>query len=237
MNRFFQKPYQPAAAPLILISFIFCHALLLASPASCGNSIAEEVISLDIKNQPLGDVLEQISAETGYEFSIDESWTNLPITASIKNMPLHVGLKRILRNFNNAVIYGSDGVIKIKIYDREKSSGQSVVNRSYEETARQPVVSDNPRTLTPRLQPRDRKRLSQTDENAAEESNESTSEPDEAVDNKEAEEEQSGSVDEEGTADSESKSAEDTSGEGGAEAAETDAASETTSGTEAATNE
>jgi hypothetical protein len=215
--------------------------LFLPSPTICGNSVAEEKISLDVKNQPLGDVLEEISAETGYEFNIDESWTNLPVTASIKNEPLHVGLKRILRNFNNAVIYGSDGTIKIKIYDREKSSGQSALNRSYEETVRQPDISENPRTLPPGFAPRDRKRQSQTEENAAEESSESEPEPDEANDNEEAtedkEEEQSNAADEEVATDSESKSAEDTSTEDGAEAAETGAASESDSDTGAAGNE
>ena len=235
MSRFFQKSCH-AAAPLTLFSLIFCYGLLLPSPADCENSVAEEVISLDIKNQPLGDVLEDISAETGYEFSIDESWANIPVTATIRNQPLHMGLKRILRNFNSAVIYGSDRVIKIKIYDREKSSlhpaGQSAVNRSYQETVCQPVVSANPRTLPPGLSLRDRKTLSsQTDEHDAEESSESESEPAEADENNEEDEQQSGTAAEaeEESGDSESESAEDASGEDNPETVETDAASETDS--------
>jgi hypothetical protein len=245
MNRFFQKSCH-AAVPLILYSLICGYGLLLPSTTASENSVAEEVISLDVKNRPLGDVLEDISAETGYEFSIDESWANFPVSASIRNEPLHIGLKRILRNFNSAVIYGSDRVIKIKIYDREKSSrhpaGQSAVNRSYQETVRQPVGSANPRTLPPGLQLRDRKTLPQTDEHTDEESSESESEPAEAEDSKEEEEhQQSGAAAdaeaEEEPADSGSKSAEDGSGEDSTETVETDTASETSSDTGAAVNE
>ena len=241
MNLFFQKPCRPVGVPLIFFILICCCGLFLSAPANCENSVAEEVISLEIKNQPLGEVLEDISAETGYEFSIDESWLNFPVTASIRNQPLHIGLKRILRNFNSAVIYGSDGVIKIKIYDRETSSGhtagQSTVNRTYEETVRQPVISPNPRAATPGSQPGERRQLPQTDENAAEESSEPEPDPAETDDTKVEEEEPSGTADEEATGDTESKSAEDTSEEGGAEAAETDAASETPSEGGAANNE
>ena len=241
MNLFFQKPYRPVGAPLIFFILICCCGLLLSAPANCENSVAEEIITLEIKNQPLGDVLEDISAETGYEFSLDENWLHFPVTASIRNQPLHIGLKRILRNFNSAVIYGSDGVIKIKIYDRETSSGQaagqSTANRTYEEPGYQPVISSNPRTVTPGSQAGQRRWLPQTDENAAEESSESEPNPAEADDNKEEEEEPSGTADEEAPDDSESESAEDTSEEGGPEAAETDAPSETAPETGAAENQ
>ena len=237
MNRFFRNRHRHIAVVFILFSLICCFGLSLPIPANCENSIAEELISLDIKNRPLGDVLEDISAETGYQFSMDESWNDFPVTASIKNEPLHKGLKRILRNLNNAVIYGSDGTIRIKIYEQEKSSGlpvgHSIVNRSYEEPIPQPVILRDPPSLNTGEQPRGRQRLAETGEQASEENSESDSGSDEAANETEESEEQSDTADKNAAADTESKPAENTSEEGEGQAAETDATSENTSDSEA----
>ena len=237
MNRFFRNLHQQDAVFFILFNLICCYGLSMPLPANCENSKAEELISLDIKNKPLGEVLEDISAETGYQFSIDESWNKFPVTASIKNEPLHRGLQRILRNLNNAVIYGSDGTIKIKIYEREKSSGnpagRSIVNRSNDETINQPVIPINPPPLKSGEQLRNRKKPAQTAEQASTENSESDSEPDEADDETEETEEQSGTAAEEAPADSESKPAENVSEEDEGQAAETGVSSENTSDPEA----
>ena len=251
MNRFFRNLHQQDAVFFILFNLICCYGLSMPLPANCENSIAEELISLDIKNKPLGEVLEDISAETGYQFSIDESWNKFPVTASIKNEPLHKGLQRILRNLNNAVIYGSDGTIKIKIYEREKSSGnpagRSIVNRSNDETINQPVIPINPPPLKSGEQLRNRKKPAQTGEQASAENSESDSEPDETddetektedepektEDETEKTEEQSDAADEEVAADSESKPEENVSEEDEGQAAETGVTSENTSDSEA----
>ena len=237
MNRFFRNLHQQDAVFFILFSLICSCGLSMPLPANCENSIAEELISLDIKNKPLGEVLEDISAETGYQFSIDESWNKFPVTASIKNEPLHKGLQRILRNLNIAVIYGSDGNIKIKIYEREKSSGnpagRSIVNRSNDETINQPVIPINPPPLKSGEQLRNRKKPAQTGEQASAENSESDSEPDKADDETEETEEQSGTAAEEAPADSESKPAENVSEEDEGQAAETGVSSENTSDSEA----
>lgn len=237
MNRFFRNLHQQDAVFFILFNLICCYGLSMPLPANCENSIAEELISLDIKNKPLGEVLEDISAETGYQFSIDESWNKFPVTASIKNEPLHRGLQRILRNLNNAVIYGSDGTIKIKIYEREKSSGnpagRSIVNRSNDETINQPVIPINPPPLKSGEQLRNRKKPAQTGEQASAENSESDSEPDKADDETEETEEQSGTAAEEAPADSESKPAENVSEENEGQAAESGVTSENTSDPEA----
>jgi len=237
MNRFFRNLHQQDAVFFILFNLICCYGLSMPLPANCENSIAEELISLDIKNKPLGEVLEDISAETGYQFSIDESWNKFPVTASIKNEPLHKGLQRILRNLNNAVIYGSDGTIKIKIYEREKSSGnpagRSIVNRSNDETINQPVIPINPPPLKSGEQLRNRKKPAQTGEQASAENSESDSEPDKADDETEETEEQSGTAAEEAPADSESKPAENVSEENEGQAAESGVTSENTSDPEA----
>ena len=104
-------------------------------------SVADEIISLDVKNEPLGEVLEDISIAASCQFSIDESWEDYPVSAVFESEPLHRGLKKIFRNVNNAVIYGADRTVKIIIYGEVTSSsrdiGHSVTTQSFQESLRQ----------------------------------------------------------------------------------------------------
>ena len=104
-------------------------------------SVADEIISLDVKNEPLGEVLEDISIAASCQFSIDESWEDYPVSAVFESEPLHRGLKKIFRNVNNAVIYGADRSVKIIIYGEVSSSsgdiGHSVTTQSFQESLRQ----------------------------------------------------------------------------------------------------
>ncbi|UCD78045.1 MAG: hypothetical protein JSW26_21940, partial [Desulfobacterales bacterium] len=111
---------------VFLLSWLACfNGLLIPAPAFGANSVADEIISLEVKDKPLGEVLENISDAAGCQFSIDASWEDYPITASFKNEPLYRVLKRIFRDFNNAVIYGSDRTIKIIIYDESTTTGKT----------------------------------------------------------------------------------------------------------------
>lgn len=114
------------------------------SPAICENSVADELISLDVTDQPLGEVLKNISVAAGCKFRIDESWENYPITASFKNEHLYKGLKIVLRDLSSAVIYGADRTIKIIIYDEGTSS---------ENTASQPAATKPSEGATQQARP------------------------------------------------------------------------------------
>ena len=81
----------------------------------------EPYISLNVKNKPLGDVLKNISQDTGYKFKLNDQWSGYPVHASLENMPLHQVLKRILGKLNHAIIYESDKRINIVIYAKEDS--------------------------------------------------------------------------------------------------------------------
>jgi len=82
----------------------------------------EPYISLNVKNKPLGDVLKNISQETGYKFKVNDQWSHYPVYASLENMPLHQVLKRILDKLNHVIIYESDKRINIVIYAKADSS-------------------------------------------------------------------------------------------------------------------
>ena len=125
MKRFFINvdPYLKIA--FLLFGLICFGGPLAPAPAAAEKSVADAIISLNVADKPLGEVLENLSDAAGCQFKIDAGWEDYPITASFKNEPLYRVLKRIFRDFNNAVIYGSDRTIKILIYDDGKGSGKT----------------------------------------------------------------------------------------------------------------
>jgi hypothetical protein len=66
--------------------------------------------------------LDAITAETGYEFNINEQWESHPVSATIDNLPLEQGLKRLLLNLNHTIIWESDQIITIMVYGNTDST-------------------------------------------------------------------------------------------------------------------
>ncbi len=99
--------------------------LPIASSAGKEPDTADELFSLTVKDEPLGEVLKKISMATGYEISLDNKWQSYRVTASLEAVSLHKGLKQILRNLNSVIIYGSSRAIKIIIYDKTAPEGVS----------------------------------------------------------------------------------------------------------------
>jgi len=112
-------------ALIILLSSATLSLFLPISSSADNVNVGEELISLTVKNEPLGDVLYKVSMATGYDISIDDKWQNYRVTASLEDVSLHKGLKRILRNLNSAIIYVSSKKIKIIIYDKTDSADES----------------------------------------------------------------------------------------------------------------
>jgi len=112
---------------LIILLFLATLSLFLSISLSAANETdaGDELISLTVKDEPLEDVLYKVSKATGYDISLDNKWQSHLVTASLEKVSLHKGLKRILRNLNYVIIYGSDQKIKIIIYDKTASEGVS----------------------------------------------------------------------------------------------------------------
>jgi hypothetical protein len=106
---------------LLLIISLLCFHVDIIQQAIGSESQNEPLISLKVKNKPLGDVLKIITLDTGFKFELNGEWRTYPVHASIENMPLDQGLKLILRKLNHAIIYKSDKSIKILIYDEVDS--------------------------------------------------------------------------------------------------------------------
>ncbi len=116
---------QHMALNIILCLTVISAMLPMASSAGKETHTADELITLTVKDEPLGEVLKKISMATGYEISVDTSWQSFRVTASLEAVSLHKGLKQILRNLNNVIIYGSSREIKIIIYDKTAPEGVS----------------------------------------------------------------------------------------------------------------
>ena len=93
---------------LVFMLSLLCLRINIIQQAIGAESQDEPHISLKVKNQPLGDVLKIISLDTGFKFNLNDKWSSYPVNASIENMPLHRGLKLILKGLNHAIIYESD---------------------------------------------------------------------------------------------------------------------------------
>ena len=90
-----------------------------------GNQMPEEQpVTISVQNEPLGQVLDKIGAETGIAFSVDVQWKTFPVSVSLYQTPLHKGLKRILANLNNVIIYESTDKVKIVILGKIEPSKQ-----------------------------------------------------------------------------------------------------------------
>jgi hypothetical protein len=85
-----------------------------------GSESGEEptVFSLDVKDEPLIDVLNKIAKLTGYEIAVAGKWAYLPITVSIKNASIHEALNRVLRKFNHTIVVDdSKKQVTLTLYD------------------------------------------------------------------------------------------------------------------------
>lgn len=89
----------------------------------------EPVFSLDVRNMPLVQVLDQIERETGRRLVMEPSWNQYPITVSFRNFSLGSGLKRVLANLNHAVIYESQQEIRIVIFGEAVNQSAGSVSR------------------------------------------------------------------------------------------------------------
>lgn len=108
--------------------FILC--LLTAMDGIVGLPVAaldapdEPRITLSVNNQPLGDVLDTIASETGYRFNLNDRWSDYPVSAVIRDLPLEQGLKRLLRSLNHTIVWEADNVVTIVVVSKVDPAGK-----------------------------------------------------------------------------------------------------------------
>lgn len=107
-----------------IVCLILCLFLLPGSggfsvrPAAARDAAENPRISLTARNEPLGDVLAAITRDTGYRFNLDRKWQDHPVSATIGNLPLEQGLKRLLRSLNHTIIWDADRTVTIMVFGK-----------------------------------------------------------------------------------------------------------------------
>jgi hypothetical protein len=117
------------------ILFLVClagviSAHLVVTPSWASEKYARSaVVSLDVKNEPLGVVLDKISSDTGHKILVNREWADLPVTARLHNVTVEEGLRRLLKNFNYALVF-QDNEKRISIEIHGFSSNIEPVERT-----------------------------------------------------------------------------------------------------------
>jgi hypothetical protein len=113
---------KPAA--LIILFLLTAMGGIGSYPAAAIDASDEPRITLSVTDQPLGDVLDALTDETGYLFTLNDRWDDYPISAVVHDLPLEQGLKRLLRSLNHTIIWEADNVVTIMIYGKVDPSGR-----------------------------------------------------------------------------------------------------------------
>lgn len=96
-----------------------------------GITIHNEKISADIEGISLIDVLEDIRTKTGIEYSMSEDGANKEIFIKFSSLTLQKGLVRILRDFNSAFIFSSEGkILQVMVNGLKESVSTSTMLNS-----------------------------------------------------------------------------------------------------------
>jgi type II secretory pathway component GspD/PulD (secretin) len=117
--------FTECALSIILILITVCFAS--AGTNAPGFSYKNKLLSANIKNQQLNEVLGQVAKTTGIEFVFNKNKIEENIFVEFKSMPVEKAIQRILNKFNYAVVYSPKGELK-KVLIIGKRNGSSSTN-------------------------------------------------------------------------------------------------------------
>ncbi len=92
--------------------------LLLDHPLAAQEVTEEPLIRLSVADQPLVEVLDRITADTGYQFNINPAWERHRVSATLLDVPVERGLKRLLRSLNHSIVWETNRVVSIMVYGK-----------------------------------------------------------------------------------------------------------------------
>jgi hypothetical protein len=118
----------------VMLAVCFGLGALLAiniNTAPCWGShgtIENAVFSLVFKDEPLCDVIQKIADATGYEIRLNASCADLPVTAVLRHVNIHEGLRRILNQLNHSIIINdTDKKVSLIIYQDNPTAKKNSV--------------------------------------------------------------------------------------------------------------
>jgi hypothetical protein len=110
--------------------------VVLTGPAitsSAGEATDTEggpVISLDVKEKPLDEVLEIVSEVSGYEIILEGAWEDLTVSVKLEKATLEETLRRALRNVNHTAVWDeAEKTISLFVFDESGVSDKKQVRK------------------------------------------------------------------------------------------------------------
>lgn len=126
----------------VFVCVIICLCLSTGVCYAGATTASDTPVSLNVEDRPLGEVLAMITKATGHTFIIDDQLLDMPVSISAVATPLHKVLKSIFTELSNAIIYKSDGSIKILVYsealEQDKESASQTTESSSESESSPP---------------------------------------------------------------------------------------------------
>lgn len=86
-------------------------------------------VNIEYEDEPLADVLQRVSAVSGFSIVLKGQMAQTPVSGKIENLPLDEALRNILKRFNYTIVWDEKiRKILITVYDSslEEGSGKSL---------------------------------------------------------------------------------------------------------------
>jgi hypothetical protein len=129
---------------LLLLSLVGGHLVSLPCWGADITGSEGPVFSLGMENKPLINVLDHISNVTGYEITVNEAWANAPLTATLNDVTVEEGLRKIIERLGRLsyliVTYKESKRIEILIIPAHLAEGKGqIAPPPPKKTSRRPV--------------------------------------------------------------------------------------------------
>ena len=119
------------------LTFVFIATCFIINPQSSTASTSADVkydgkrLSVHASGVPLEQLLSMVEKYTGIEFSYDDLLAKTNVYANFENNSLDEGVRRILLQFNYAVIYNGSGHMRtILVLDRRRASSKNPADQT-----------------------------------------------------------------------------------------------------------
>ena len=108
--------------PTFAMIILTAGTVLLGVTIRAETVAARDFITLKVTNEPLSVALNTIANSSGYRILVDPQWSGSRVSASFDHIELEKGLKRLLKDFDHAIVFESDRTIRIIIYGKTGAS-------------------------------------------------------------------------------------------------------------------
>ena len=89
----------------LILGILAAQAVLLWMVDTSEAAADQVVLSLDARNDSLGNVLNKLAESSGYRIEFNRKWSDYPVNVRIKDESLDDALKRVLNDFNYAIVW------------------------------------------------------------------------------------------------------------------------------------